>query len=132
MRTPKKKRNIISDQNDPRAFKVWRSAQIMHAAVGMIKIQQAHELTDTKFKNNQLLNNHIKRLDESIQAISHEVAMFASINDKDEFAYEFAVEMYRLFSYFAMKPTEQISSLMDHIEEMDRFNLEKLNQGHDK
>lgn len=102
-------------------LRILKSAQVIGTLVECINIEVMHDLIDARFKH-PTINNHNRRLKESIQGIKLHLGTIVQVKDRDHFDYEFAVEMHRLVTHFCGMTTEQIKQIMDVIEEKIKSN----------
>lgn len=107
---------IIKDSTDKRIPRILKTIQLISLLAEIAKIEIQHDLTDTKFKNNRSLNNHVRNLKQAANSIQTEMSAFGKLKDREEFSYNYAIEMHRLISYFSMLTSEQIGQFMDNVE----------------
>lgn len=97
--------------------KFFKSTQIMLSMIGVAEIERQIHLIDYRFKNPNL-NNHMKRVREGLEAVKNHFGNFVQLKDKEEFDYEFTIELHRLFSFFIGLSTGQLREYADGLEEL--------------
>lgn len=101
--------------SEKKAIRILNSAQIIGTLNRCIDIEVMQDLTDVRFKH-PTLNNHSRRLKEAVKGITIHLGTIVQVKNRDEFDYDFAVEMHRLVTHFCGMSTEQLRKIMDEIE----------------
>lgn len=102
--------------SEKQAIRILKQAQIIGTLNSCMGIEVMQDLTDIRFKH-PTLNNHRRRLKEAIDGISTHLGAIVQVKDRDEFDYEFSIEMHRLVSHFCGLSTEQLRGFMDRVDE---------------
>ena len=100
---------------------ILRHCQTMAILADVMDIEMHTDLVDAKFKDPKI-NNHVRRLKESIAQIKTGLAYLVKPIDREHATYTHAVEMHRLFKYFATTDSRQLADIMDAYEQFDRDN----------
>ena len=96
-------------------------------------IEVQSDLVDARFKN-PIVNNHIRRIKESITQVHLSLASMVKSLDYEHSKYDHATQMHRVFKYFSTMDTAQMSDMMDAFETFDKehppteFIAEQLNK----
>lgn len=104
------------------AERILKQAQIIGTLNRCIGIEIMQDLTDVRFKH-PTLNNHTRRLKEAVNGIMLHLGTIVQVKNRDEFDYEYALEMHRLITHFCGMSTEQIRDFMDKVDsELDKLS----------
>lgn len=99
-----------------RKERVLQSVQFMAIMTEMIRLEYASDM-DVRFKNPQI-NQFAGRIIKDCEAIKFHLKTDEKIKIKfkdEEFAEEYAGELYRVFHYFIGLPIDQIRQVMDNL-----------------
>jgi len=101
--------------------RLLRHCQTMSVLASCIEIENQNDLIDHKFKVPHL-NNHIRRIKESLKEIKLNLAFKYRVKDRELMEYDHATQIHRLFKYFSTMETSQLTEIMDAYEEYDKIN----------
>lgn len=104
------------------AERILTQAQIIGTLNRCIGIELMQDLTDVRFKH-PTLNNHTRRLKEAVNGITLHLGTIVQVKNRDEFDYEYALEMHRVVKHFCGLSTEQLRGFMDKVDdELNRLS----------
>lgn len=92
------------------------SVQVIGLLAECIQVQFQNSLVDSKFKN-PAINQHSKRIKESSEAIKLHLSSIATLPNRDQFTYDYAVHMTALIELFLHHTPEQLEELVGLVEE---------------
>ena len=101
--------------------RILRHVQTMSVLTTCMEIEMFSDLIDYRAKDPNI-NNHIRRLKESLQQIRKGLSFKYKILDRDLMENEHGAQMHRLFSYFSTMHTQQLTDIVDAYEKYDRTN----------
>lgn len=101
--------------------RILRHVQTMSVLVTALEIEYQTDLVDHKFKSPHL-NNHIRRIKESIQQIRTGLSFKYKVIDRDLMENEHGATVHRLFAYFSTMDTAQLTSIVEAYEAYDKDN----------
>ncbi len=107
--------------NEEKVKRILRHCQIMNVLVDVMGIEMQYDLAVTKFTDPRV-NNHIRRLKESLEEIKKNLAYLVTAKDREFSLYGHATEVHRLFRYFGTMDSTQLSEIMDAYESYDKIN----------
>lgn len=118
----------ISDEaHEKKVIDFMRSVQFILASIGTIEVEWQMYMVDYKFKNANM-NNHLKRMRESMREVKRHFANFVQVKDQDEFSYEYTVQLHRVMALFSGLHTDQLAEYADGLEEL----LANTTESHEK
>lgn len=118
----------ISDEaHEKKVIDFMRSVQFILASIGTIEVEWQMYMVDYKFKSPNM-NNHLKRMRESMREVKRHFANFVQVKDQDEFSYEYTVQLHRVMALFSGLHTDQLSEYADGLEEL----LANTTESHEK
>ncbi len=89
-------------------FELLRSVQLIGVMAQMIQVEFQNHFVDTKHRN-PIINNHAKRIKESSETIMRYLKQSGfEIKDKEEFNYDYVLNMYEIFAHFTQMSPEQL------------------------
>lgn len=101
--------------------RILKHVQTMGVLVTALEIEYMNDLVDHKFKQANL-NNHIRRIKESIQQIRSGLSFKYRVMDRDLMENEHGATVHRLFAYFSTMDTKQLTEIVDAYEAYDKDN----------
>lgn len=101
--------------------RILRHVQVMSVLASCMEIEYMNDLVDMRWKDPNM-NNHIRRIKESLEQIKKGLNFKYKIKDKELMTIDHPVQVHRLFNYFSTMDTTQLSELMDAYEEYDKIN----------
>lgn len=102
------------------ALRILKTAQFIGGISRCMDIEVTKDLTDARFKH-PTLNNHNRRIKEGIKGISNYIGTIVQVKNRDEFDYDYSVELHRVITHFCGLTTEQLREFMDRVdEELDK------------
>lgn len=103
--------------------RILNHVQNMSVLVTCMEIEVTKDLIDYRFRDPNT-NNHVRRLKESLQQIKKGLSFKFKVTDREFMEYEHGSEMHRAFEYFSTMDTNQLRSLLDGFDELERRNKE--------
>lgn len=101
--------------------RILKHVQTMGVLANCMEIEMFNDLVDYKAKD-PTINNHIRRLKESIQQIKKGLSFKYRVIDRDHMENDHSIQMHRLFNYFSIMDTDQLTRILDQYEEYDKLN----------
>lgn len=102
-----------------KAQQVFHSIQSMSILVELLEIETHVYLYDHKF-NEPFLNNHIKRLKDSIGAIQNHLGKKVKTIDEEFFKYSHCALLSEVVKFFMFQPKEELEDTLNQIEELKK------------
>lgn len=100
---------------EDKILRVLKSAQNIALLAECISVEFQTDLVDTRFRQ-PAINQHSKRIRDSIEAIKIHLAGMVKNKDREFFSYDYAVEIHRVIDYFSNMSVEQVRDFMDRVE----------------
>lgn len=105
--------------------RILNHVQNMSVLATCMDIEFHNDLVDYKFKE-PTMNNHIRRIRESLEQIKKGLSFKYKVTDREFMTYVHAGAVYRVFDYFSTMDTDQLNSIMDGFDELERRNKEAI------
>lgn len=102
-----------------KAQQVFHSIQSMSVLTELLSIEGHVYLVDHKF-NDPFLNNHLKRLKDSIGAIQNHLGKKITARDEEFFKYEHCSLLYSVVKFFMFQQKEELEDTLNQIEELKK------------
>jgi hypothetical protein len=102
-----------------KAQEVFYSVQSMSVLIELLDIESRVYFHDHKF-NEPFLNNHIKRLKDSIGAIQNHLGKKIIARDEEFFKYEHCALLSEVVKFFMFQPKEELEDTLNQIEELKK------------
>lgn len=107
--------------NEEKTKRILRHFQMISLLVDCIDIEMHQEIIGSKFST-PALNNHVRRIKESIERIHLGISLYVKQKDRDQALYEASPQIHRLVKYFSMMHPAQLEKIMDAYEQYDKEN----------
>lgn len=85
----------------------------------VIEIELQHDLVSSSFTQ-PLLNNHLRRIRESVTQIKSSISRKIKITNKEEAFYEYALQFHQLMKHFKEKDGTTIEQLVNTLENYEK------------
>lgn len=113
----------MSNITDIKIKRILHHCQTIGMLADCIGIEFQQDLVDAKFKDPRI-NNHARKIKESIAQIKLSLASKVKVLDREFMEYEHSTECHRMLSYISTMDTNQLKSLNDGFEELERKNAD--------